>query len=231
MTPWQRIVEDLVSILRHFAISFGVLRKERCTGDAAHRLGNDYLFAELAQANIEHLVEVGVSKLLSICPHWRAHHLGGLEGTRCPVRNPAPQSTAGQTGFTLSGSESLPTRYSMTPAIWGATGTSTRKPRRVIRQEARLVEAAASRRSSRCCGAGGGLVFLGEEPGRRMNAERARELVSTGASLLVTACPFCQTMFQDALLTGSASPPAIVDIASSFDPRWSPKADEFERSG
>ena len=214
----QRIVEDLVSILRHFAISFGVLRKERCTGDAAHRLGNDYLFAELAQANIEHLVEVGVSKLLSICPHcvhtisedWKEL------GARFEILHHS-QLLAKLVSHS-SGSESLPTAVFHDPCYLGRYRNVDEEPRRVIRQEARLVEAAASRRSSRCCGAGGGLVFLGEEPGRRMNAERARELVSTGASVLVTACPFCQTMFQDALLTGSASPPAIVDIAQLIRP-------------
>jgi Fe-S oxidoreductase len=62
-------------------------------------------------------------------------------------------------------------------------------------------------------GAGGGQMFLGEEKGRRVNVERATELAATGAAVVGTACPFCQTMFRDALGTLSQTPPKILDIA------------------
>ena len=70
-----------------------------------------------------------------------------------------------------------------------------------------------SREKSFCCGAGGGLAFLGEEKGKRVSIERAEELVATGASVVGAACPFCNTMFRDALASVSPTPPKLMDIA------------------
>ena len=56
-------------------------------------------------------------------------------------------------------------------------------------------------------------MFLGEEKGKRVNVERAEELVATGAQVIGTACPFCQTMFRDALGTVTQAPPKLLDIA------------------
>src|SRR6185436_2694769 len=63
------IVLSLVAVLRHLNVTFGVLRKERCNGDPARRLGNDLLFTQLAESNIEHIRQSQVKKMLSICPH------------------------------------------------------------------------------------------------------------------------------------------------------------------
>ena len=87
------------------------------------------------------------------------------------------------------------------------------QPRQVIARTAEVVDPPRARERSFCCGAGGGLVFLGEETGQRVNETRARELASTGAAIVGTACPFCQSMFRDALATTSTSPPRLLDIA------------------
>ena len=76
-----------------------------------------------------------------------------------------------------------------------------------------LVEAPRSHERSFCCGAGGGLAFLGEENGERVSHVRAKELAGTGAQVVGTACPFCNTMFRDALSAVSAAPPQLLDIA------------------
>ena len=86
-------------------------------------------------------------------------------------------------------------------------------PRAVLARYAAPIEAPRSRARSFCCGAGGGQMFLGEERGRRIHAERAAELVGTGAGLIATACPFCRSMFRDALSGESPAPPALLDIA------------------
>ena len=89
-------------------------------------------------------------------------------------------------------------------------------PREVAGLAANVVEPGRARERSFCCGAGGGQMFLGEEKGKRVNVTRVEELVATGAQTIGTACPFCQTMFRDALGAVSASsqkaPPKLLDI-------------------
>src|SRR5262249_6156796 len=83
-------------------------------------------------------------------------------------------------------------------------------PRQVAGRAGGLVEPRRTRERSFCCGAGGGQMFLGEEQGKRVNVERVEELVGTGAPVIGTACPFCQTMFRDALGTVTQTPPKLL---------------------
>jgi Fe-S oxidoreductase len=87
------------------------------------------------------------------------------------------------------------------------------EPRAVAGLAGEVIDPPRARNRSRCCGAGGGLAFLGEEKGKRVNVDRAEELVATGAGIVGAACPFCQTMFRDALAQVSATPPKLLDIA------------------
>jgi len=83
----------------------------------------------------------------------------------------------------------------------------------VVERSNDLAEPARTRERSFCCGAGGGQMFLGEEKGKRVNVARVEELVATGAQTIGTACPFCQTMFRDALgAAGGSTPPKLLDI-------------------
>ncbi len=85
------------------------------------------------------------------------------------------------------------------------------EPRQVIGQFAEVIDPPRARERSFCCGAGGGLAFLGEEKGDRVSMTRAKELAATGATIVGAACPFCNTMFRDALV--SLNGPKLMDIA------------------
>jgi Fe-S oxidoreductase len=87
------------------------------------------------------------------------------------------------------------------------------QPRTVVALAGTVVEAPRNHERSFCCGAGGGLAFLGEETGERVSHNRAQELVATGAHTVGTACPFCNTMFRDALAATGNTPPQLLDIA------------------
>jgi Fe-S oxidoreductase len=87
------------------------------------------------------------------------------------------------------------------------------EPREVLSRAVDLLEAPRNREKSFCCGAGGGQMFLGEEKGKRVNIARAEELVATGAQTVAAACPFCASMFRDALKTVTDTPPKLLDIA------------------
>ena len=83
----------------------------------------------------------------------------------------------------------------------------------MIERSGEIVDPPRTRERGFCCGAGGGLAFLGEEKGERVSHNRAKELVATGAEVVAAACPFCATMFRDALPAVSANPPKLLDIA------------------
>ncbi len=203
----------LVKVLRHLNITFGVLKKEKCNGDPARRLGNDLLFTTLAEENLDTISQSKAVKLLSICPHcvrtmsvnWREagrtveiiHHSELL----AQHKNKLPVSTASEKVVYHD------------PCYLGRYRGVYDEPRAVLAQSVDLLEAPRHRERSFCCGAGGGQMFLGDEKGRRVNVTRAEELVATGASTVAAACPFCASMFRDALKTVSSTPPRLLDIA------------------
>src|SRR5450755_601270 len=210
----REIVLSLVRVLRHLGVTFGVLRKEKCTGDPVRRLGNDLLFSQMAESNIEQMKSAKVTKLLSICPHcvrtigedWKEfgatfqieHHSELL----ARMQEKLPQRTEGREKVVFHD-----------PCYLGRYRNIYEEPREVIARTGDVVDPGRTRERSFCCGAGGGQMFLGEEKGKRVNVERATELAATGAAVVGTACPFCQTMFRDALGTLTQTPPKLLDIA------------------
>jgi len=196
----REIVLALARVLRYAGVTFGVLRKEKCSGDPARRLGNDLAASQVAEANIESLKAAKVGKMVSICPHcvrtigtdWSEygatfaieHHSELL--ARVQSRLPAPAAPRESVVF-------------HDPCYLGRYRNIYDEPRAVVAHAGDIVEPPRTRERSFCCGAGGGQMFLGEEKGKRVNLTRVEELVATGAQTIGTACPFCQTMFRDAL--------------------------------
>ncbi len=207
------IVVALVKVMRFLGASFGVLRKEKCTGDPVRRLGNDLLFQQLAESGLEALAQNRVKKIITICPHcvrtiqedWKVY------GT--------PPEVEHHSEFLARFVGQLPSAQDQEkivfhdPCYLGRYRDVYEEPRRVAALAGELVEAPRSHERSFCCGAGGGLVFLGEEKGQRVSDVRAEELAATGASVVGTACPFCNTMFQDAFAAKGENAPELMDIA------------------
>ena len=210
----REIVLALARVLRHAGVTFGVLRKEKCTGDPARRLGNDLAVSQVAEANMESLRAANVKKMVSICPHcvrtvsqdWREfggtfaieHHSELL--ARLQTRLPMPAGVHEKVVY-------------HDPCYLGRYRGIYDEPRAVIARGAEPVDPPRAREQSFCCGAGGGQMFLGEEKGTRINRARAEELAATGADVIGTACPFCQSMFREALGTMPGAAPRLLDIA------------------
>jgi len=212
----REIVLALARVLRHAGVTFGVLRKEKCTGDPARRLGNDLAFSQMAETNIETIQSAGVKKMVSICPHcvrtistdWRE------AGATFPIEHHSELlARLGDRLPAAAGPARGPVVFH-DPCYLGRYRDKYEEPRSVIQRAAGdPIEPRRTRERSFCCGAGGGQMFLGEEKGKRVNVERAEELAATGAAVIGTACPFCQTMFRDALGAVSETPPQLLDIA------------------
>jgi Fe-S oxidoreductase len=210
----REIVAAFARVMNYLGTRFGVLRKEKCTGDPVRRLGNDLVFQSLAEENLKNLAQNKVKKIVSICPHcvrtiqedWKAY------GT--------PPEIEHHTEFMARFAGRLPQQNDgekvvfHDPCYLGRYRNVYDQPRQLVRIAGTLVEAPRHRERSFCCGAGGGLAFLGEESGERVSHARTQELVATGAATVGTACPFCNTMFRDAVSSTSRSaPPQIIDIA------------------
>ena len=214
----RETVLALIKVLKHLGITYGVLKKEKCNGDPARRLGNDLLFTTLAEENLVNIGATKPPKMLSICPH-------------CVKTMGTDWSEAGQTVQIEHHSELLARYQAQLPMVTPLMPNGEREkivyhdpcylgrhrgvydePREVLGRSGEVLEAGRNREQSFCCGAGGGQMFLGEEKGKRINITRAEELVATGADTVAAACPFCASMFRDALKAVSDHPPKLLDL-------------------
>jgi len=239
----REIIADFARVMNYLGTSYGVLRKEKCTGDPVRRLGNDLLFQQLAESNLETLAQNKVKKIVTICPHcvrtiqeeWKEfgtppeieHHSEFLARfkDKLPKQqswvSPGPSEGAGgfnprNTSAIQEGALAPETPNTIVyhdPCYLGRYRDVYEQPRAVASLAGEVVEAPRSHQRSFCCGAGGGLVFLGEETGDRVSHTRVNELIATGASTIGTACPFCNSMFRDALAEKGDAAPQLLDIA------------------
>jgi Fe-S oxidoreductase len=208
----REIIADFARVMQHLGTTFGVLKKEKCTGDPARRLGNDLVFQTLAESGLKSFETAKVQKIVAICPHcvrtiatdWREF------GVAPEIEHHSEFMARHKDRLPKQNGESI---VYHDPCYLGRYQDIYEEPRAVVQQAGTLVEAPRSHERSFCCGAGGGLAFLGEEKGERVSHVRARELAGTGAQIVGTACPFCNTMFRDALTAVSEAPPQLLDIA------------------
>ncbi|MDQ2841844.1 MAG: (Fe-S)-binding protein [Acidobacteriota bacterium] len=209
----REIITAFAAVMKHLGASFGVLKKERCTGDPVRRLGNDLVFGQLAEQNLAALAQAKVKKIVSICPHCvRTIQTDWKEYGEAPQIEHHSEFMARHSGSLPAGQTGEHVVFH-DPCYLGRYRGIYEEPRQVIARTAEVIDPPRARERSFCCGAGGGLVFLGEETGQRVNQARAEELAATGADVVGTACPFCNSMFRDALTTTSENPPRLLDIA------------------
>jgi Fe-S oxidoreductase len=208
----REIIASFAKVMNYLGTSYGVLKKEKCTGDPVRRLGNDLVFQQLAEQNLEIMKQQKVTKIVTICPHC--------------VRTIAKDWTDYGASPEIEHHSEFMARYQdklpktegpeivyHDPCYLGRYRGSYDQPRDVLARSGKVIDPPRARERSFCCGAGGGLAFLGEESGERVSHVGAKELVDTGASIVGAACPFCNTMFREALTAISDKPPQLLDIA------------------
>ncbi len=212
---FQKSLRSLGEILRANGKTFGVLAKERCTGDVAKRTGNEYQFQELATANVEDLHDAGVKKVVTSCPHClktlgHDYREFGFEGKVVHSSVLVEQITQHESPAALEG-EAVAFHD---PCYLGRYAGEHQAPRALLeRYGGQVTEPERTKDNPFCCGAGGGLLFEEHEAGTRISQARLEQLQATGANTIVMGCPFCSIMLKGAKAsTPSADAIQMVDL-------------------
>jgi Fe-S oxidoreductase len=215
----QQTARAFARILNAAGVSYAVLgRQERCTGDSARRSGNEYLFYELASANVELLNSVAPERIVSTCPHCVhtiKNEYPAIGGTYQVIHHTEllqELMQSGELGMDLEAGASDVTLHD--PCYLARMNGVMDAPRETLRMAGiELVEMPRNRAKSFCCGAGGSQMWKEEEHGEeRVSANRMREARETSASSLAVGCPFCLIMLGDAANTVSDAPD-VRDVA------------------
>jgi Fe-S oxidoreductase len=226
----QRIARATAALLRHAGVRFAILgAEERCTGDWARRIGDEFLFQELAAGNVAELSRADPKKIVTHCPHclnslkrdyppmggtWEVvHHSEFLaelvqSGKLPPVAESSSRPMAGGPAFTYHD-----------PCYLARVGGVTDAPRALLAsigvtgQNDRLREMPRCGRDTACCGAGGGRMWFDDAPDERIGRSRVAEALETGAETVVVGCPFCQTMLSVGVAASDAPSTNVKDVA------------------
>ncbi len=206
----QKVARAVVKLLRAASVNFAVLGpEERCTGESARRMGEEFLFQELAQANLETLDRYHVKKIVTHCPHCLNSfkndysQLGGRFEVMHHTQLLAQLADEGRllTGTTSPGCNRKLTYHD--PCYLARVNDVMAAPRRLIdlcnttQGDEALIEMPRHGRQTSCCGAGGGRMWFDDAPDGRVGAGRVKEALETGADTVAVSCPFCLIMISD----------------------------------
>ncbi len=216
----QSVARSLVKILNTAEIDFAILgTEERCTGDSARRLGQEYLFQMMAEYNIETLNKYQFKKIITACPHCfntlgnEYQDFGGNYEVVHHSEFLAELLAAGK----INPKKNISKRMTYHDACYlGRHNGIYDSPRSVVDSvsDGGTVEMERSRNKGLCCGAGGGMMWTDEESDKRVNLVRFGDVEEVQAELVATACPFCNIMLDDARkMKGKEAEVEVKDLA------------------
>ncbi|HEX5706585.1 MAG TPA: (Fe-S)-binding protein [Pyrinomonadaceae bacterium] len=201
----QKVTRATAQLLEQAGVRFAVMgREEKCSGDPARRIGNEFLFEQLARENVGKLNKYEVKKVVTACPHCfntfknEYPQFGGAFEVYHHSEYLARLVEEGRLR-PVAASDKKITFHD--PCYLGRQNGVYDAPRSLVQISSRAgaVELTRTREGSFCCGGGGGMSFVDEPPEKRVNQERAREVLETGADVLAVGCPFCMTMMEDGI--------------------------------
>ena len=200
----KKVTQAVAKLLIRAGIDVAILGpSEMCTGDSARRSGNEYLFQMLAMPNIEMLDGMGVKKIITQCPHCfntLKNEYPQLGGNYEVVHHSEFLEHLIDTGQLDIRNASLDDRITYHDSCYlGRHNDVYMAPRKIVGsiKGVQVVEMPRNGTKGMCCGAGGARMWMEESIGTKVNDERAQEAISTGASRVATACPFCYIMLDD----------------------------------
>ncbi|MGD0341592.1 MAG: (Fe-S)-binding protein [Bacteroidales bacterium] len=204
---YKKVVRAFVKILTYLKVSYAVLGKEEtCTGDPARRAGNEMLYQMQAMQVIKILKGYEVKKIITTCPHcfniFRNEYpdLGGSFEVYNYLQFLTEKIDSGYLRINTSRLGNIRITYH-DPCYLGRANDIYEEPRIILdRITGNFIEMQRNRSFALCCGAGGAQMFKEAEKGNKeIFIERTEDALSTGASIIATACPFCMTMITDGL--------------------------------
>ncbi|NRA95522.1 MAG: 4Fe-4S dicluster domain-containing protein [Planctomycetes bacterium] len=216
----QKTARAVVQLLQHAGVNFAVLgSEERCLGECARRMGDEFVFTELAEHNVGTLSSHDVKRIVTHCPHCLnslrqdypevggnyqvLHHTALLAELQAAGKLPTQDTVNGAVTF-------------HDPCYLGRVQGETEAPRSVLRtmlpDAGALQEPVRRGKETACCGAGGGRMWFDDEAETRVGRDRIDELIGTGAETVVTGCPFCLRMVTDGVAERDDGP-AVKDVA------------------
>ena len=199
------ISRSLAKILNKAGVDYAILgTEEKCCGDPSRRAGNEYLFQMNAEENVTTFKQYKFSKVLTACPHgfqMIKNEYPQFEGKFEVVHHTeliAQLVEQGKIKLSPNGDEKITYHDS---CYLGRYNNIYDAPRNVLKTmtNGNLVEMSRTKNKSFCCGAGGGRMFMEESIGTRINHARVGDVEECGASVVVSACPFCLTMLDDGI--------------------------------
>jgi len=202
---YQNVSRSVAQILNKAGVNYAVLgTEEKCNGDSARRLGNEFLAQTLIKENVETLKKYKFDKILVSCPHCL--HTIGNEYKAFGADYNVVHHSQYINGLVENGKIQIDDTKKIDKKVTyhdscylGRYNDIYEEPRNLIRQvnNGRQVEMERSRGKGLCCGAGGGRMWMEEKIGKKVNIERTEEALSVHPDVISTACPFCMTMLTD----------------------------------
>jgi Fe-S oxidoreductase/nitrate reductase gamma subunit len=196
----RKVTLATARLLHQAGVDFAVLgSSELCTGDPARRAGNEYVFQQLALQNIATLNDLGVTKVITQCPHCfntLANEYPQFGGEYEVIHHSQLlMELLGQGRITPTSNGERITFHD--PCYLGRHNDVFAAPREVLGAVADVVEMPRNGTKAFCCGAGGAQMWMEEQTGKKVSIERTEEAIATGADGIATGCPFCFVMLDD----------------------------------
>lgn len=199
----QRIALAFAKLMNEAGVKFAILgNREMNSGDTARRLGNEFLFQEIAEKNIKEFKKYDVKKIVTIDPH--AYNIFKNEypdfGFEAEVIHHTQMLYDLIKEGRLTPKGRIDKRITYHDSCYLGRYNDVYDPPRAILESIpglEVVEMKRTRDNAMCCGAGGGLMWMEEETGQRINVARTEQALAVNPNMISTACPFCLTMLDD----------------------------------